>query len=174
VGDGYTVRTGEETSEQQASGIQGFLSIFSTALAVFGFLALFTGAFLIFNTFSMLIAQRTRELALYRAFGANRRQVLRSVLLESLLLGLAASLVGLLFGIGLGWLIARFLGSAGFPGGTLVVTPLVIIGTLLAGTVITVLAALAPALRASRVAPIEAMREAARPDKPLRRLAVGR
>jgi putative ABC transport system permease protein len=64
VGPDYTVRTGEETSQDQASGIQGFLSIFSTGLAVFGFLALFTGAFLIFNTFSMLIAQRTRELAL--------------------------------------------------------------------------------------------------------------
>ncbi len=172
VGDGYTVRTGKQTSEAQAGSIQSFLSIFSTGLAVFGFLALFTGAFLIFNTFAMLIAQRTRELALYRSFGANRGQVLRSVLLEAILLGVVASAVGIVLGLGLAWILTRLLRSAGFPGGTLVISPWVVIGTLLVGTVITVLAALAPALRASRVAPIEAMREAARPDKPLRRLTI--
>ncbi|HCT78093.1 MAG TPA: ABC transporter permease [Micromonosporaceae bacterium] len=173
VGDGYKVLTGKESSEAQASSIQGFLTVFSTGLAVFGFLALFTGAFLIFNTFSMLIAQRTRELALYRSFGADKGQVLRSVLLESVILGLVASLIGLVIGIGLGWLLKWALGAISgspFPGSGVVVRPVVIIGTLLAGTLITLLAALFPALRASRVAPIEAMREAARPDRPMGRL----
>ncbi len=175
LGDGYTVRTGEETAKAQGGSIQVFLNVFKTALGIFGLLGLITGVFLIFNTFSMLIAQRTRELALYRSFGANRGQVLRSVLLESLLLGLVSSIVGLAIGIGLGWLLKWGLGKltgSPFPGSGVVVRPEVIIGTLLVGVLITVLAALIPALRASRVAPIEAMRDAAKPDKPLRRLTI--
>jgi putative ABC transport system permease protein len=173
IGDGYTVRTGKETTEAQTGVFNSFLSVFSTGLAVFGFLALFTGAFLIFNTFSMLIAQRTRELALYRSFGANRGQVLRSVLLESLLLGLVASIIGLVIGVGLGWLLKKLLGAlggGGLPGSGVELRPYVVVLTLLAGTLITMFAAFIPALRAARVAPIEAMREAAKPDKPLGRM----
>jgi putative ABC transport system permease protein len=169
VGDQYTVQTGKEAADAQAGPIQAILGFLTTGLAVFGGLALFTGLFLIFNTFSMLIAQRTRELALYRSFGANRGQVLRSVLLESTLLGLAASIAGLLVGILIGWGLKSLISSFGgfkLPGGV-VVKPYVIILTLLLGTIITVLAALIPAMRASRVAPIEAMRDAAKPDKPL-------
>jgi putative ABC transport system permease protein len=168
----YQALTGEETADAQASGIQAFLNVFKIALGVFGVLALITGAFLIFNTFSMLIAQRTRELALYRSFGASRGQVLNSVLLESILLGVVASAIGLLAGVGLAWIMTRLLSSSGLPSGGIVVKPLVILGTLLVGTLITVLAALVPALRASRVAPIEAMRDAVKPDKPLRRLTI--
>ena len=171
----YEVLTAEETAVKQAGPIETFLNVFKTALGVFGLLGLITGVFLIFNTFSMLVAQRTRELALYRSFGANRQQVLKSVLLESLLLGLVSSLVGLVIGIGLGWLLKWGLGKAGgnpLPGNGVVVRPIVVVATLLAGTLITVLAALLPAIRASRVAPLEAMRDAAKPDKPLRGLTI--
>lgn len=113
VGDAYTVQTGKEVAEAEAGPIQTILGFLTTGLAVFGGLALFTGLFLIFNTFSMLIAQRTRELALYRSFGANRGQVLRSVLLESTLLGLAASVVGLLIGILIGWGLKALISSFG-------------------------------------------------------------
>ncbi len=168
----YKTLTGQETADAQASGIQSFLNVFKIALSVFGILGLITGAFLIFNTFSMLIAQRTRELALYRSFGASRNQVLNSVLLESILLGLVASLIGLGLGVLLGWAMTKLLASSGLPSGSVVLKPAVAIGTLLVGTLITVLAALIPALRASRVAPIEAMRDAARPDKPLRTMTI--
>jgi putative ABC transport system permease protein len=154
VGEGYTVRTGKETAQAQQSMINTFLNVFSTGLAVFGFLALFTGAFLIFNTFSMLIAQRTRELALYRSFGANRGQVLRSVVLESLVVGLTASIIGLAIGVGLGWLLKKLLGAlggGGLPGSGVVLRPYVVVLTLLAGTLITMFAAFIPALRAARV-----------------------
>ena len=78
---------------------------------MFALLGLFTGAFLIFNTFSMLVAQRTRELALYRAFGASRGQVNRAVLVEAALLGLVSSVLGLLLGMGVGWALAALLES---------------------------------------------------------------
>lgn len=175
LGDAYVVRTGEETAEAQAGPLQVFLNAFKIGLSVFGMLGLITGLFLIFNTFSMLIAQRTRELALYRSFGANRGQVLRSVLAESFFLGLLSSIVGLGIGVGLGWLLKWALGALSgspLPGSGVLVRPGVVIGTLLAGVLITVLAALLPALRASRVAPIEAMRDAAKPDKPLRNLTI--
>ncbi|HEY2949469.1 MAG TPA: FtsX-like permease family protein [Micromonosporaceae bacterium] len=177
VGPNYTVKTGEETAKDQASETASFVSILKGGLTGFAIIGLFTGAFLIFNTFSMLVAQRTRELALYRSFGASRGQVNRSVLLESVLLGLMASLVGLGVGVGVGYLLRQLLESfanANLPVSGVVLRPYVVIVTLLVGTAFTVVAALIPALRASRVAPIAAMREAATPDKPLGRLtAIG-
>jgi len=175
LGGGYEVLTAQETAVKQAGPIQTFLNVFKTALWIFGLLGLITGLFLIFNTFSMLVAQRTRELALYRSFGANKRQVLNSVLVESILLGLVSSTVGLGIGVGLGWLLKWALGAASgtpLPGTGIVLRPIVVVTTLLAGTLITMIAALLPAIRASRVAPLEAMREAAKPDKPLGRLTI--
>ncbi|HZM75390.1 MAG TPA: FtsX-like permease family protein [Candidatus Limnocylindrales bacterium] len=175
LGGDYEALTAEETAVEQAGPIETFLNVFKIALSVFGLLGLITGVFLIFNTFSMLVAQRTRELALYRSFGANRQQVLKSVLVESLLLGLVSSVVGLIVGIGLGWLLKWGLGEVGgnpLPGSGVVVRPIVVVATLLAGILITMLAALLPAIRASRVAPLEAMRDAAKPDKPLRGLTI--
>lgn len=176
IGDAYTVRTGEETAEAQSGIFNAFLNVFSWGLAVFGFLALFTGLFLIFNTFAMLIAQRTRELALYRSFGASQNQVLGSVLVESVLLGLIASLIGLGIGVLLGWGLKALLGAigggGGLPGSGIVVRPYVVVLAIGAGIATTVLAAFIPALRAAAVAPLEAMRDAAKPDKPLRNLTI--
>jgi putative ABC transport system permease protein len=175
VGSGFVVRTADETAKEQQKGVAGFITVLKTALVVFALIGLFTGAFLIFNTFSMLVAQRTRELALYRSFGASRGQVNRSVLAESVLLGLVSSLIGLGIGVGVGYLLKQLLESfsnANLPFNGVVVRPYVVIWTLLVGTGFTVIAALVPALRASRVAPIAAMRDAATPDKPLGLLTI--
>jgi putative ABC transport system permease protein len=123
----------------------------------------------------MLVAQRTRELALYRAFGASRGQVNRSVLAESALLGLVSAAVGLAVGIGVGWLLKEALeafSKTNLPVNGVVVKPYVVITALLVGVAFTMIAALIPALRAARVPPIAAMRDAATPDKPLRRLSI--
>jgi putative ABC transport system permease protein len=173
IGPDYTVRTGEEVARDQASQTASFVNILKGGLTGFAIIGLFTGAFLIFNTFSMLVAQRTRELALYRSFGASRGQVNRSVLFESALLGLVAALAGLGIGVGVGYLLRKLLESfanAGLPVSGVVVRPYVVVVTLLVGTAFTVAAALIPALRASRVAPMAAIREAENPDKPLGRL----
>jgi putative ABC transport system permease protein len=175
VGGSFDVKTGEEASKEQAGRVQTFINGLKTGLTVFALIGLFTGAFLIFNTFSMLVAQRTRELALYRAFGASRGQVNRAVLLEAVLLGLFSAVVGLLLGLVVGWLLKTalvHLSDAALPVSGVIVHPYVVISTLLVGVVFTVVAALAPALRAARVPPIAAMREAATPDKSLFRLTV--
>ena len=96
---GVEVVTGQTVANEQTSSINQALSFFSTALLVFAFISLFVGGFTIFNTFSILVGQRTAELALLRIVGASRRQVFRSVLLEAALVGLVASLVGLGLGV---------------------------------------------------------------------------
>jgi len=173
VGSEYDVRTNTEATEAADDGIQSFVSILKTGLTIFALIALIVAIFLIFNTFSILVAQRTRELALYRSFGASKQQVVRSVLAESALLGLVAAIDGLIVGCGIGWLGKtglEALSKTNLPVSGIVVKPYVIIVTLLVGVLVTVISALVPALRASRVPPIAAMRDAAVPDKPLRRL----
>ena len=101
AGAPVTVRTGAEDAAQQVSDLEQDFGFFRTALLVFGGIALFVGAFVIYNTFTITVAQRTRELALLRTLGATRRQVLRSVVFEAALVGLVASLLGLLGGLAL-------------------------------------------------------------------------
>ena len=175
AGPALRVRTGAQVADEQSRDLRTFTTGLKSGLVVFALIGLFTGTFLIFNTFSMLVAQRTRELALYRSFGANRGQVNRAVLGESALLGLASSIVGLALGIGIGWLLVEALQrvtGANLPTGGVTVRPYVIISTLLVGTAITVVAASVPAVRASRVPPIAALREAVTPDRPLTWLTV--
>jgi putative ABC transport system permease protein len=157
----YEVLTGEELSEDAARAINDTFGRFlSTALLSFAFVALLVGAFLIFNTFTIIVAQRTRELALLRCLGASRRQVMTSVLLESLIVAVVASLVGL----GLGVLIANGLkalltGILNFDlptTGTVFLWRTVIV-SLAVGIVVTVLAALLPARKATRVPPVAAL-----------------
>jgi putative ABC transport system permease protein len=173
VGPEYDVRTNKEATEVADDDIQSVVSILKTGLTIFALIALIVAIFLIFNTFSILVAQRTRELALYRSFGASKQQVVRSVLAESALLGLVAAIGGLIVGCGIGWLGKtglEALSKTDLPVSGIVVKPYVIIVTLLVGVLVTVVSALVPALRAARVPPIAAMRDAAVPDKPLRRL----
>ena len=121
------------------------------------------GSFVIFNTLSMTVAQRVRELATMRTLGASRRQVRRSVLLEGLIIGLLASIVGLIAGIGLAKGLTKLFDALGFgmPGSGTVIQPRTIIISLAVGTIVTVIATLSPARRATRVPPISAVREGA-------------
>ena len=96
-----TVRTAQEQADEQANNIKEGFSFINIALLVFAGIALFVGAFIIFNSFSMTVAQRMRELAMLRTLGASRRQILRSVVLEAALVGLVASVLGVLAGLGL-------------------------------------------------------------------------
>ncbi|BFO19569.1 hypothetical protein SHKM778_59570 [Streptomyces sp. KM77-8] len=113
LGDAYTVRTAAETAETAADELGGFLDVIKYVMLGFAGIAVLVGVFLIVNTFSMLIAQRTRELGLLRALGADRRQVRRSVLTEAVLLGLAGSTAGLAAGIGLALGLIRLMSSIG-------------------------------------------------------------
>ena len=135
---------------------------------------LFVGAFIIFNTFSILVAQRTRELALMRALGAAKGQVTRSVLVEAVVVGVLASAVGLAAGIGVALGAAGGCSARSAPGSPSapVLEPRTVIGAFAVGIVVTAVAALMPALRAARVPPVAAMRDAATPDRPLIRQTI--
>lgn len=172
LGDAYQVKTGEQLSKDSADQVGEGLSFFNYVLLGFAGIALFVGIFIILNTFSIIVAQRTRELALLRAMGASRRQMIGTVVLEAVVIGLIASVVGLGAGIGVGALLANIFSTVG--GGSLrlegISVPLsAVISAFAVGIVVTVLAAVLPALRASRIPPVAAMREAATPDRPLTR-----
>ena len=167
--------TGKQLSDEQASDIQEGIGFLNTFLLVFAAVALFVGAFIIFNTFSILVAQRTRELALMRALGAGKGQVTRSVLLEALVVGGIASAVGLAGGIGvaigLQALFSAF--GAGLPSAPIVIEPRTVVVAFAVGIIVTAVAALLPARRAAKVPPVAAMRDAATPDRSLLRQTVG-
>ncbi len=169
-----TAASAAASQAQQLNSQLGFLRYF---FAGFAGVSLFVGAFVIWNTFSILVGQRVRELALLRTLGARRGQVLRAVLGEAAILGVAASVTGVVLGIllarGLQTLLSRF--GLSLPATGLVLPPAAMAGSLAAGIVITVVAAVPPAWRATRVAPVQALREAA-PAPPAfspRRLVVG-
>jgi putative ABC transport system permease protein len=156
-----------EAQDQISTGL-GFLR---TAFLVFAFVALFVGAFIIFNTFAIIIAQRTRELALFRALGASGRQVMTSVMVEATVIGVVSSLLGVLAGIGIAILLKGALSATGLeiPSSGTVILGRTFVVSIVVGTLVTVIAALVPARRAARVAPIEALREAQdRPGRSLR------
>ena len=129
----------------------------------FAGIALLVGAFVIFNTLSITVAQRTREFATLRTLGASRKQVLRSVVLEGLVIGLLASVIGLVLGLGLSKGMIALFSALGvdLPDATTVVATKTIIVSLVLGTGITLLASILPAKRATRVPPIAAVREGA-------------
>jgi putative ABC transport system permease protein len=152
--------TGQTVSEETSAQIDQALGFISTFLLVFAGVSLFVGMFIIANTFSMLVAQRTRELALLRAVGASRSQVMRVVLGEAVVLGVVGSLAGLGVGIALAAGLKALMNSFGLDiAGGLPILPRTIIVSLLVGTLVTALSAVLPALRASRVAPVAALRD---------------
>jgi putative ABC transport system permease protein len=172
--DGFHVRTGEQDAAEQSADIEEDLGFFQTALLVFAGIALFVGAFTIFNTFSITVAQRTREFAMLRTLGASRRQVLRAVVAEALVIGIVASGLGLLAGIGLAPLLNGLMKAFGIdvPSTGLVVESRTVIVSLVVGTLVTLAAALVPAVRATRVPPMAALREDALPAPERRRRRV--
>ncbi|MGY0061059.1 ABC transporter permease [Streptomyces sp. LZ34] len=151
--------TGQKLADDQAALIKQQMSGMQTGMLVFAGISLFVGVFIIANTFTMLVAQRTRELALMRAVGASRRQVTRSVLIEATAVGAVAAVTGLAAGIGIGAGLRSLLNSTGatVPDGPLVVSPTAIAVSLLVGVVVTVLAAWLPGRRAAKIPPVAAM-----------------
>ncbi len=163
LGKRVTVRSGVEQASEDSEEVAGFVTFIRYFLLTFGFIALFVGAFVIFNTLSITVAQRTRELATLRTLGASRRQVLTSVLVEAFVIGALASVIGLFLGFGLAkllnWLFKLL--ELELPTTGLVFATRTVVVALLVGILVTVVAGLAPALRATRVPPISAVREGA-------------
>lgn len=155
--------TGKAAAAQLSKSVQSGFSFFKIILTVFGAIALLVGVFVISNTFAILVAQRTRELALLRAVGASRSQVLRSVLVEATLVGLVSAVLGLAAGVGLAKGVTALLEATGsdLPTTTLQIRPFTVILALVLGLVVTLTAALIPAVRATRVPPLAALRDVA-------------
>jgi putative ABC transport system permease protein len=166
------VRTKDEQARVMTAELTGGSDVFTTIVLGFAAVALLVAALVISNTFQVMIAQRTRTLALLRCVGADRRQLRRSVLVEAGLLGLASSLAGLALGVGVGqvalWGLGRTALDVPLPS-AVSITPAVVLVPLLAGTLVTVLASLAPARAATRVAPLAALRPADAPALTQRR-----
>jgi putative ABC transport system permease protein len=158
------VRSGVEQADTDASDTNAFTSFLQTFLLSFGVIALFVGSFVIANSLSITVTQRTREFATLRTLGATKKQIRRSVLLESFIMGLLASIVGLFLGLGLAKLLFWLFGVFGFtlPNTGLLFKTRTIVVCLVVGTLVTVLASLRPARRATRVPPIAAVREGAK------------
>ncbi|MEU2054448.1 ABC transporter permease [Streptomyces bungoensis] len=172
----YDLRTAGEQAKSAAADLGTFLDVIKYVMLGFAGIAVLVGVFLIVNTFSMLIAQRTRELGLLRALGADRRQVRRSVLTEALLLGVAGSTLGLAAGIGLALGLIRLMGAFGM---NLKATEMVIgwgtpVAAYAVGVGVTFVAAYLPARRAAAVSPMAALADAevAGVGKPLKARAI--
>ncbi|MER6424900.1 FtsX-like permease family protein [Streptomyces sp. NPDC001137] len=165
LGTGYKVQTAKETAEANQKDVESFMNVMKYAMLGFAGIAFLVGIFLIINTFSMLVAQRTREIGLMRAIGSSRKQVNRSVLVEALLLGVFGSVLGVGAGVGLAVGLMKIMGSMGMHLSTADLTvawTTPVVGLLL-GVVVTVLAAYLPARRAGKVSPMAALRDAGTP-----------
>lgn len=160
LGPGYRVRTGEQYAADMVKANGADDKFITMGLLMFGLIAMFVAALVIYNTFNILVAQRTREMALLRCIGATRGQVFGSIVLESAVVGLLSSLLGLLLGYGMGTGALSVLVSIGapLPSTTAALAPRTIGVALLVGVVVTMGAALLPARSATRVAPIAALR----------------
>jgi putative ABC transport system permease protein len=160
VGDDYDVRTARQQADERSAALADGLSFITVLLTAFAVIALFVGSFIILNTFSMLVAQRTRELALLRALGASRGQVTRSVLVEAGVLGVVGATFGLAGGFGIATGLRALFGSFGLTlDGDLVLSAGTVVWSYVVGVLVTVLAAWVPARRAARTPPVAALRE---------------
>jgi putative ABC transport system permease protein len=161
--EGTQVRTGAAQAREDAKDTESFLNFLQDFLLAFGGIALFVGSFVIANSLSITIAQRTRELATLRTLGASRKQVMRSIVVEALVMGTLASVVGIFLGLGLGTGLFKLFDAVGFtlPNNGLVLQWRTVIVAMLVGVGVTLLASLRPAMRATRVPPIAAVREGA-------------
>lgn len=173
--DGFEAVRGDVVVEESQDAMAQFLDVIKTFLLVFALIAVIVGAFIIVNTFSILVAQRTKESALLRALGASRRQVTTAVLAEAFVMALFASTLG----IGVGWALARGLAAMFSSVGLdientfLTLSTPTVVTSYTIGIVVTLVAALLPARRAGRVAPVAAMRDDSVPTKgSLRRRAI--
>jgi len=175
VPDGTEAVTGATVAQENSDAVQEDLKFVGILFMIFAGIALFVGSFIIWNTFTMIVTQRSREIALLRAIGATRRQVLRSLLLEALMLGAAASAVGIGLGVGVARGLRLLMDLVGFslPSTSLQLEARTIWVSMLVGTLVTVVAAVVPARRATKVLPVEALRESTPgAEKPSKRRAL--
>ncbi|MEU6507283.1 FtsX-like permease family protein [Streptomyces sp. NPDC046942] len=165
LGHGYKVQTAKEVADANQKSVESFLNVMKYAMLGFAGIAFLVGIFLIINTFSMLVAQRTREIGLMRAIGSSRKQVNRSVLVEALLLGVLGSVLGVGAGVGIAVGLMKLMGSMGMHLSTddLTIAWTTPVVGLLLGVIVTVLAAYLPARRAGRISPMAALRDAGAP-----------
>ena len=164
IGSGNEALTGTAAADEAVADINAdFLGFITTFLVVFAGIALFVATFSIYNTFSIIVAQRSRESALMRAIGATRSQVMQATMVEALVIGVLASVVGLFGGIGVAALLKGAFDAFGLklPAGGLTIKTSGIVIAIVVGVVVTVGAAVIPARRGSRVRPIEALRASA-------------
>jgi putative ABC transport system permease protein len=161
--NGNEVLTGDEITKETQDDVKAGMAFFSTFLLVFAGIALFVGAFIIFNTFSIIVTQRQKEMALLRAIGASTRQVMRSVMLEAAVVGTLASLSGLTAGIGVAAGLKQLLAGFGMelPEGGLAITSSTVITSMIVGVTVTLLSAWFPARKAGKIPPVAAMRAVA-------------
>jgi putative ABC transport system permease protein len=174
LGATYDVNTGKDLAKKSADQVKKGLAFVTYILLGFAAVALLVGVFLILNTFSIIVAQRTQELALLRAMGASRGQVIRSVLLEASVIGVVSWGIGLALGVGIGYAGATALAAltGDLKVASIGVPPAAVIVSFIVGVGVTIVAALMPAFQASRVAPVAAMRRADASDRPLTKLTV--
>ena len=161
VGNNVEAITGATLVDENQAALASDIAAFGTIMLIFAFVAVFVGAFIINNTFSITVAQRTREMAMLRAIGASGRQVKRSVLIEAVAIGSLASALGLAAGIGVASGLKQLMAVFGFdmPEGPTVIAPNAMIISFAVGVIVTVLSAWLPARRAARIAPIAALRD---------------
>ncbi len=169
--------TGAHVAKENSDAVAASLKMVTIMFMIFAGIALFVGSFIIWNTFTMIVTQRSREIALLRAVGATRRQVLKNLLGEALLLGVGASAVGVALGIGVAKGLNALMAFLGFtlPTTSTQIEPRTIWVSILVGTLVTLVAALVPARRATKVLPVEALREATPGSRPpsKKRLVIG-
>lgn len=165
--DDVEARSSQAAAEAQAAELQQALGFINTFLLVFAAISVFVGIFVVYNAFRTVIGQRSRELALFRVLGSTRQQVLRSVLAEAVIIGLVASFLGVLAGILLAYLLEAILELSGgnLPDGPLQVLPRTVLAAVGVGVLTTILSALVPAYRASRISPMAALAEVEKPTR---------
>lgn len=158
--DGVEALTGEQVAADGTEAVRDSMGVFTTIMLVFAGVSVFVGSFVIWNTFNVLVAQRRREVALLRAVGATRRQVLAGVLIEAAVVGLVAGGIGLVLGVGLAAGVRALLETIGveMPTTTPAIEARTVVAALAVGLLVTMVAAVAPAWAATRVAPMEALR----------------
>ncbi|WP_431678908.1 ABC transporter permease [Kitasatospora sp. KL5] len=161
LGSGFEAKTAAEQKAENAKDVGSFLNFMKYAMLGFAGISLLVGGFLIINTFSMLVAQRTREIGLLRAIGGSRKQVNRSVMVEALILGVLGSTIGLAAGLGIATLLIQLMKAAGMnlDASSLDITWTVPVASYAVGVLITLVAAWFPARRAGRISPMAALRD---------------
>ena len=168
--DGLEVLSSEEVIADQQEQFGTIIDIFGNVLLGFAVVVLFVSIFIIYNTFAILVGQRTKQLGLLRSIGASGSQIRAMVLIEAVIIGVLASIVGLFGGVGVAWLLKQLFSTGGgsFPDGPLRILPRTVLVVVIVGLLVTVVSAILPAIRASRVSPLEAVRDGGQRERSMR------